>query len=52
MPDDPIAFVKSLPDHEKTALLCWLAGRDPELFAELRSEAGRRTGKVPDDDAR
>lgn len=42
MADDPIAWVKSLPDREKTVLLCWLAGREPELFAELRSEAERR----------
>ena len=45
MPDNPVAFVESLPDGEKTALLCWLAGHDPDVFAELRSEADRRAGE-------
>ena len=49
MPDNPVEWVRSLPDREKTALLCWLAGHDPEVFTELRSEAERRTGKVSGD---
>ena len=44
MPDNPVDWVRSLEDREKTALLCWLACDDPGVFAELRSEASAARG--------